>query len=190
MPIPEDIVEELREVARRMGVSHYDLLSQLLYIYLRSSTISGDLPGVALESALLSYLKRYGLVLVPIRVLGELVDGENVGKLASYLREVARISTLALLEQGVIRDKSVVRGLFSSWVPGLPVNIVEAASRESEWRVVIASPDITGNTAIIIAGIVEGIVEGLGGRITSRNSREGVVAITFHLPVDIFKRVE
>jgi len=181
VPIPEDIVEGLRDVARRIGISHYDLLAQLLYIYLGSSRLTDDLPGVALEAALVSYLKKYGVILVPVRVLNSVLknEGREVDEVAGAVSVVARISTMALVEQGAIRDYSVVRSLFSSWLPGLPLTV---SSDGDLWHVVVASPDIGGGVARIVAGIVRGVVEGLKGEVVWERIGDGVVSVKFKLP--------
>ncbi len=179
MPIPEELVDELVTVARRMGISHYELIAQLLYVYVRSSSFSGDLVGVALEAAILSYLKRYGLVTVPITALRS-INGDGVQVLASRIRDVARVSTLALAEQGVIRDETTVRSIFSSWLPGLPLNVTKVNG--DEWRVVVASPEIEGAALEITASIIRGIIEGLRGRLVELKSESGVVSARFILP--------
>ncbi len=180
-------MEELIAIARRMGISHYELLSQLLYVYLKSSSLVEDPVAVALEASILSYLKKYGMVLIPISVLGN--GFTSTGREAfERLRLIARISTLALVEQGVVNNESILRSIFSSWLPGIPLNLVKEAGEDDAWRVVIASPEFTGSASKVAEEIVTGIVEGLGGEIVEKKNGEGVITVRFRLPKRLFPK--
>jgi hypothetical protein len=178
VPVREDIVEELAEVARRSGLTVAELVEAILSHAVRVLRGRDDVVSVLADSVIYADIARLGGVPVPVQALARVLDGcMGECNIVGEASRLARLVAMSARARGVDASKGVA-AVLRSLLPGQAVDVVED---DGEWRIIVAGQSVSGGFAGFVEGVVRGVVEGFGGSVLSVEHGDGIVVVRFRL---------
>jgi hypothetical protein len=180
VPVREDIVEELAEIAKRSGLTVSELVEAILSHAVKVLRGRDDVVNVLVDSIVYADIARLGGVPVPLQGLIRMLNGcgEGCGGFVGEAYRLARLVAMSTKARGVDLSRGIVTVL-RALLPGQAIDIVEGD--EGDWRVIVAGQSVAGAYASFVEEVVRGAVEGFGGNVEGVEREEGIVVVRFKL---------
>jgi len=178
VPVAEDIVEQLADIARRSGLTIPELAETILGQAVRVLRGRDDVAGVLADAVILADIARLGGSPVPLRGLGLLLDNVGEEEARRFIEEatgLARLVAVSARARGVDQVTGVV-SVLRSLFPGAAVDLVED---DRSARVVLASPLFVGRLLRLAEASASAVVEGFGAELLGRETEPGLVVVKY-----------
>jgi len=178
VPVSEDDLERLREIANTIGVPLRELISRMFRDGATLALISGGrLSEVEAEYKALKELGRVGFALLPVSTLNKLVhNSSSIEDALRDAREVGRgVGTLYRVS-GLIDDEHIHGFIKAVFPDSTQVNI---KSDDENLVLTVVAMARTKESIDISSAIIEGFLESLGYAALSKEVTSGLLVAQF-----------
>jgi hypothetical protein len=174
VPVSEDDLERLREIANTIGVPLRELISRMFRDGATLALISGGrLSEVEAEYKALKELGRVGFALLPVSTLNKLVhNSSSIEDALRDAREVGRgVGTLYRVS-GLIDDEHIHGFIKAVYPDSTQVNI---KSDDENLVLTVVAMARTKESIDISSALIEGFLESLGYAVLSKEVTSGLL---------------
>jgi hypothetical protein len=178
VPVSEDDLERLREIANTIGVPLRELISRMFRDGATLALISGGrLSEVEAEYKALKELGRVGFALLPVSTLNKLVhNSSSIEDALRDAREVGRgVGTLYRVS-GLIDDEHIHGFIKAVFPDSTQVNI---KSDDENLVLTVVAMARTKESIDISSALIEGFLESLGYAALSKEVTSGLLVAQF-----------
>ncbi|MCC6052105.1 MAG: hypothetical protein LM585_02575 [Fervidicoccaceae archaeon] len=178
VPVSEDDLERLREIANTIGVPLRELISRMFRDGATLALISGGrLSEVEAEYKALKELGRVGFALLPVSTLNKLVhNSSSIEDALRDAREVGRgVGTLYRVS-GLIDDEHIHGFIKAVFPDSTQVNI---KSDDENLVLTVVAMARTKESVDISSALIEGFLESLGYAALSKEVTSGLLVAQF-----------
>jgi len=178
VPVSEDDLERLREIANTIGVPLRELISRIFRDGATLALISGGrLSEVEAEYKALKELGRVGFALLPVSTLNKLVhNSSSIEDVFRDAREVGRgVGTLYRVS-GLIDDEHIHGFIKAVFPDSTQVNI---KSDDENLVLTVVAMARTKESIDISSALIEGFLESLGYAALSKEVTSGLLVAQF-----------
>jgi hypothetical protein len=178
VPVSEDDLERLREIANTIGVPLRELISRMFRDGATLALISGGrLSEVEAEYKALKELGRLGFALLPVSTLNKLVhNSSSIEDALRDAREVGRgVGTLYRVS-GLIDDEHIHGFIKAVFPDSTQVNI---KSDDENLVLTVVAMARTKESIDISSALIEGFLESLGYAALSKEVTSGLLVAQF-----------
>jgi hypothetical protein len=178
VPVSEDDLERLREIANTIGVPLRELISRMFRDGATLALISGGrLSEVEAEYKALKELGRVGFALLPVSTLNKLVhNSSSIEDALRDAREVGRgVGTLYRVS-GLIDDEHIQGFIKAVFPDSTQVNI---KSDDENLVLTVVAMARTKESIDISSALIEGFLESLGYAALSKEVTSGLLVAQF-----------
>lgn len=178
VPVSEDDLERLREIANTIGVPLRELISRIFRDGATLALISGGrLSEVEAEYKALKELGRVGFALLPVSTLNKLVhNSSSIEDALRDAREVGRgVGTLYRVS-GLIDDEHIHGFIKAVFPDSTQVNI---KSDDENLVLTVVAMARTKESIDISSALIEGFLESLGYAALSKEVTSGLLVAQF-----------
>ncbi|MCC6009452.1 MAG: hypothetical protein LM588_00440 [Fervidicoccaceae archaeon] len=178
VPVSEDDLERLREIANTIGVPLRELISRMFRDGATLALISGGrLSEVEAEYKALKELGRVGFALLPVSTLNKLVhNSSSIEDALRDAREVGRgVGTLYRVS-GLIDDEHIHGFIKAVFPDSTQVNI---KSDDENLVLIVVAMARTKESIDISSALIEGFLESLGYAALSKEVTSGLLVAQF-----------
>jgi len=178
VPVSEDDLERLREIANTIGVPLRELISRMFRDGATLALISGGrLSEVEAEYKALKELGRVGFALLPVSTLNKLVhNSSSIENALRDAREVGRgVGTLYRVS-GLIDDEHIHGFIKAVFPDSTQVNI---KSDDENLVLTVVAMARTKESIDISSALIEGFLESLGYTALSKEVTSGLLVAQF-----------
>lgn len=178
VPINEDDLEKLREIANTIGVPLRELISRIFRDGASLALLSGGrLHDVETEYKALKELGRIGFALIPVSTLNKLLHNSNALREAKEdAKEVGKgIGTLYRIS-GLVREEHIVGFIKAIMPDSSQINI----KQERDLLVITVVAIARSKESISIStSMIEGFLESLGYKCINKEITNGLLVAYF-----------
>jgi hypothetical protein len=179
IPVPEQIVRDLSQLAKRSGLTVQEVISLILSYAARSLRGREDVNTLFVEAALLSDARRFGGLMVPLSGLERLLSraGEEELRLLqeSYKSFISSLSVSARVREYGVAEP---RDLLSILLPLVNVDEVEAGSGARRLIITSATP-LDKTTARLIESIALEVLRSWGCSVSRSEAHESLIVVEY-----------